>query len=281
MLRKTKIIGGSTLAAAAVVGVAVPAYATSAAAPPAPAPAAAANGPAHHPRHGIGLLGLTPAVVAKAAGTDTSGLAAGRKAGKTLAQIAASHGVSRATLLSRLDAVADARTSKLINTKLPAGARGPGPAGALPKAGAAKPTPPKAGTKKPTPPKAGTAKPTPPKAGTARPTPPAHPGKGPGKPGGPHGPRGWAHRHGIGADYASLAGVLKLTPAQLGADLRKGQTLQQIATAQKVSTVTLLTALDKAVNAEIAKAVDRVPGAKPPAAKAPATKAPATSTQGS
>ncbi|UIJ35445.1 hypothetical protein [Allobranchiibius sp. GilTou73] len=268
MLRKTKIIGGSTLAAAAVVGVAVPAYATSTSAPPAPTPSTAAKGPAAHMRHGIGLLGLTPAVIAKDAGTDTAGLAAGRKAGKTLAQIAESHGVSRATLLSRLDATADARMAKLINTKLPEGVRGPGPAGA--------------------PGKAGTAKPTPPKAGTAK---PAHPGKGPGKWGGPHDPRGWAHRHGLGADYKSLASVLKLTPAQLTADLRKGETLQQIATAQKVSTVTLLTALDKDVNAEIAKAVDRVPGAKPPAAKAPAakppaakapaTKAPATSAQGS
>ncbi|MBO1754969.1 hypothetical protein [Allobranchiibius sp. CTAmp26] len=248
MLRKTKIIGGSTLAAAAVVGVAVPAYATSTSAPSAPTPPAAAKAPAHHARHGIGLLGLTPAVIAKDAGTDTAGLAAGRKAGKTLAQIAASHGVSRATLLSRLDATADARMAKLINTKLPEGVRGPG-AGrhALPKAGTAKPL--------------------------------AHPGKM--GPRGEHGPRGWAHRHGIGADYKSLAGVLKLTPAQLGADLRKGQTLQQIATAQKVSTVTLLTALDKDVNAQIAKAVDRVPGAKPPAAKAPATKAPAPTTQGS
>ena len=246
MLRKTKIIGGSTLAAAAVVGVAVPAYAGTTSAPSAPTPAAAAGGPAHHLRHGIGLLGLTPAVIAKDAGTDKAGLEAGRKAGKTLAQIAASHGVSRATLLARLDAAADARMAKLINTKLPAGVRGPGPWGARPKAGTARPALPNAGTAKP----------------------PAHPG-------GLHGPRGWAHRHGIGADYRSLASTLKLTPAQLGADLRKGQTLQQIATAQKVSTVTLLTALDKDVNAEIARAVDRVPGARP------AAKAPATSTLGS
>ena len=255
MLRKTKIIGGSTLAAAAVVGVAVPAYAASTSAPSVTTPAAP-KAAAHPGRHGIGLLGLTPAVIAKDAGTDKAGLAAGRKAGKTLAQIAAGHGVSRATLLSRLDATADARMAKLINTKLPEGVRGKRPAGA--------------------PGKAGTATPALPKAGTAKR--PAHPGA--------HGPRAWAHRHGVGADYKSLAGTLKLTPAQLGADLRKGQTLQQIATAQKVSTATLLAALDKDVNAQIAKAVDRVPGARPsgakgPAAKTPATTAPTTSAQGS
>lgn len=70
-----------------------------------------------------------------------------------------------------------------------------------------------------------------------------------------HGPRG------IGGDVKSLANTLKVTPNVLRADLKKGQTLHQIATANKVSTATLLATVDKDVNAHLARAVDRVPGA--------------------
>ena len=56
-----------------------------------------------------------------------------------------------------------------------------------------------------------------------------------------------------------MATTLKLTPQALSADLKKGQTLQQIATAQHVSTATLTGVIDKAVNAAIAKAADRAP----------------------
>lgn len=232
MLRRTKIIGGGTLVASAAVAIAVPAYAaaTSPTAPSTTAPSTpSTKAPGGHlPRAGRGLhlLGLTPAVIAKAAGTDQAGLKAGRAAKKSLAQIAASHNVTRATLLSRLDATADAKVAKLINTKL----RVMPPVGKGKKCNA---MPPKAGTK--------------PKDGT--------------KPGGPHhghGPRGIP---GVGGDVASLARTLKVTPKVLRADLLKGQTLQQIATAHKVSTGTLLAAIDKDVNAKLAKAVDRVPGA--------------------
>ncbi|MDQ2852837.1 MAG: hypothetical protein M3Y49_19280 [Actinomycetota bacterium] len=237
--RKMKFIGGGVVVAASAAGVAVPAYAASSApsAPSTAAPSTSAPKAAigHHPkaRRELRTLGLTPAVIAKAAGTDVAGLKSGRAAKKSLTQIAASHGVSRATLLSRLDTTADSRVATLINTKLTIRP----PAGRDKKCNA---MPPKAGTRK-------------------------HDGgrhaKGHGK--------NLRAIPGIGGDVKSLAGTLKITPNVLRADLRKGQTLQQIATANKVSTSTLLAALDKDVNTQLAKVVDRVPGAKP-AAKTPA-----------
>lgn len=230
MLRTTKIIGGSALAAAAAVGVAVPAYAAATpSAPPASPPGAAHPG---HPRArpGLDLLGLTPAVMAKAAGTDTTGLRTGRQSRRSLAQIAARHSVPRATLLSRLDATADAKVATLITTKLLT-RPGKGCNPAMPKPG-----------------------------GNRAKGPAGHRRMG-----------GWGRIPGLGQDVKNLASTLKVTPKELRTDLLKGQTLQQIATAHNVSTSTLLAALDKDVNAAIAKAVDRVP----PAKKAPATTAPA------
>lgn len=198
MLRRTKLIGSSALIAAVAGGAAVPAFAaTTSSTPTTPSHSAA-----HHHKAGHGLR---PAVIAKDAGTNTAGLKAGRKAGKTLTQIAASHGVSRATLLSRLNATADAKIATLINHKLPAGRRG----------------------------------------------------------GHPHALRAMP---GVKGQYKALANTLKLTPQQLTADLKKGQTLQQIATTQKISTATLLASVDKGVNTKIAKAIDRVPHTKTPAA---------------
>ncbi len=199
MQRKIKIAAGATVATAACVGVALPAYAATNSSPHHHSGKAGD----HHARGGIRALGLTPKVIAKDAGTDVKGLQAGRKAGKSLVQIAATHGVSRATLLSRLDTTADARVAKLINTKLPTGKAGKHPAA-----------------------------------------------------------RTWAKHHGVGGELKTVASTLKLTPAQLTADLKKGQTLAQIANAQHVSTTTLRTALDKVVDARIAKAADAVPHAK-------------------
>lgn len=226
MLRKTKIIGGGTLVAASAVGIAVPAYAASSSptAPTTSTPTTPAK-PHHGGRHGVNVLGLTHAVVAKAAGTDTAGLRSGRKSGKSLAQIAAGHNVSRATLLSRLDATADAKVASLINTPLRT-KPGKGRNGTMPKSGSGR------------------------KMGMNHHV-------------GPHGLRGIP---GIGGQVKSLAGTLKVTPNQLRADLRKGQTLQQIATAHKVSTTTLTAAIDKDVNAAVAKIVDRVPHSKKPSA---------------
>lgn len=237
--RKMKFIGGGVVVAASAAGVAVPAYAASSASsapsttkPSTTAPKAAAG---HHRqvRGGLRTLGLTPAVIAKAAGTDVAGLKTGRAAKKSLTEIAASHGVPRATLLSRLDKTADSRVATLINTKL---------------------------FMRHAPGKGKKCNAMPPKAGA-------------GKHDGGHHVKG--HRKdlrgipGIGGDVKSLASTLKITPNVLRADLRKGQTLQQIATANKVSTSTLLAALDKDVNTQLAKVVDRVPGAKP-TAKTPA-----------
>ncbi|NYJ74878.1 LysM peptidoglycan-binding domain-containing protein [Allobranchiibius huperziae] len=200
MLRRTKIITGSSLAAVAAVGVGVPAYASSAST----TQSGTAQSTRHHHHKGhrdrLHELGLTRAAIAKDAGTDVAGLKAGRKAGESLVQIAARHHVSRATLLSRLDATADARVTKLINTKLPVRKTGKHPA--------------------------------------------AH---------------AWAKRHGLGGAYKNVAATLKLSPQTLSADLKKGETLQQIATAQHVSTATLTAVIDKDVNAAIAKAADRVP----------------------
>lgn len=141
---------------------------------------------------------------------------------KSLAQIAASHNVPRSILLSRLDATADARVATLINTKLNVRLpAGPGEGSHA--------TPRNAGTK--------------PKGEIERDG--RHHG---------HGPRG------VGGDIRSLARTLKVTPNALRADLKKGQTLQQIATANKVSTATLVTAIDKDVHAQLARTVDRVPG---------------------
>ncbi|MDQ2849725.1 MAG: hypothetical protein M3Y49_03145 [Actinomycetota bacterium] len=199
MLRRTKLIGSGALIAAVAGGAAVPAFAATTS----PTSATTSHSSAHHhkARHGLAELGLHRAVIAKDAGTNTAGLKAGRKAGLTLTQIAASHGVSNATFVSRLDATADARITTLINHKLPAGRRG----------------------------------------------------------GHPHARRTMP---GIRGEYKSLANTLKLTPRQLTADLKKGQTLQQIATTQKISTSTLLASLDKGVNTKIAKAIDRVPHIK-------------------
>lgn len=201
MLRKTKIITGSSLAAVAALSVAVPAYASSTSS------AASGGNSAHRHHHaahrdGLIVLGLTRAAIAKDAGTDIAGLKAGRRAGQSLTQIGASHHVSRLTLLSRLDATADAHVAKWINTKLP--------------------------------------------EGKAR----RHPAA-----------RKWARHHGIGAAYKKVASTLNLTPHALTADLKKGETLQQIATAQHVSTATLTAAIDQDVNARVAKAADRVPTA--------------------
>lgn len=228
MFAGMKVIGGGTLVAAAV-GLAVPAYAASsspaapAASAPTSSPASAGSSSAHKDhrgrRHGLGRFGLTRAVIAKAAGTDTAGLMAGRKSGKSLTQIAASHTVNRTTLLSRLDTTVDARVATLIHTKMRAK---PGKAcnRAMPK--------------------------------TAM----GNHEKGPhkGHPG--HGLRGIP-----GVNFKSLAGTLKVTPAELRSDLKSGRTLQQIATAHKVSTATLTAAIDESVNAALAKAVDRVPHA--------------------
>ncbi|UIJ35998.1 hypothetical protein [Allobranchiibius sp. GilTou73] len=203
MLRRTKIITGSSLAAFAAVGVAVPAYAASSST----AHTATAHSARHHHkghyRDRLDRLGLTRAVIAKDAGTDVAGLKAGRRAGQSLTQIAARHHVSRAVLLARLDATADARVAKLINTKLPTGKDGRHPA--------------------------------------------VH---------------AWARHHGVGSAYKNVATTLKLTPQALAADLKKGQTLQQIATAQQVSTATLTGVIDKDVNAVIVKAADRAPKAR-------------------
>lgn len=228
MLRTTKVIGGTTLVAAAAVGVAVPAYAASSSptAPSTTAPSTTApstKAPAkHHPKarrgRGLAVLGLTPAVIAKAAGTDVAGLKAGRTAKKSLTQIAASHGVSRATLISRLNTTADAKVATLINTKLP--------------------TRPAMGNGK-------KCNAMPPKAGAWK-----------------RDARGLRGIPGVGGGVASLARTLKVTPKVLRADLKKGQTLQQIATSQKVSTATLLAALDRDVSTQLAKTVDRVPQAK-------------------
>ncbi|MDQ2851855.1 MAG: hypothetical protein M3Y49_14220, partial [Actinomycetota bacterium] len=123
MLRRTKLIGSGALIAAVAGGAAVPAFAATTSSTPS---ATTSHSAAHHhkARHGLATLGLRPAVIAKDAGTNIAGLKAGRKAGLTLTQIAASHGVSHATLLSRLDTTADARITTLINHKLPAGRRG-------------------------------------------------------------------------------------------------------------------------------------------------------------
>ncbi len=231
MLRTTKVIGGTTLVAAAAVGIAVPAYAASSSpsAPSTTAPSTTApstTGPStkarvtHHPRarRGLDVLGLTPAVIAKAAGTDVPGLKAGRMAKKSLTQIAASHGLSRATLLSELNTTANAKVATLINTQLPTRP-------AMGKVKKCNAMPPKA------------------KAGKRD-------------------ARGLRGIPGIGGDVKSLARTLKVTPNVLRTDLRKGQTLQQVATAHKVSTATLLAALDKDVSTQLAKTVDRVPQAK-------------------
>lgn len=230
MLRRNKIIGGGTLVASAAVGIAVPAYAASTS-PTAPSTSApSTKSPTQHlPRTGSGLkiLALTPAVIAKAAGTDVAGLKAGRAAKKSLAQIAAGHNVPRATLLSRLDAAAAAKVTKLINTELDL------------KVPAGRPKKPNA---------------VPPTAGATPPDGPKREGRHD-----RHGPRGIP---GVGGDIKSLASTLKVTPNVLRADLKKGQTLQQIATANKVSTATLIAAIDKDVDAQLAKIVDRVPQAR-------------------
>lgn len=221
MLRKTKVIGGTTLALAATIGIAVPAYAASSSptAPSATNPATKAPGK-HHPksRRGLGVLGLRPTVIAKAAGTDVTGLKAGRAAKKSLTQIAASHDVSRATLLSRLNTIADAKVATLINTTLPTRS-------ASGKGKTCNPKAPKAGARKR-------------EARRLRGIP------------------------GIGRDVKSLASTLKVTPNVLRADLKEGQTLQQIATAHQVATATLLTALDKDVSTQLGKTVDRIPQAR-------------------
>ena len=106
MLRRTKIITGSSLTAVAAVGVAVPAYAASSTS----TTSVTAQSAHHHKGHRDRLdrLGLTRTVIAKDAGTNVAGLKAGRRAGQSLVQIAANHQVSRATLLARLDGVAAA-----------------------------------------------------------------------------------------------------------------------------------------------------------------------------
>lgn len=221
MLRRTKVIGGTALVAAATIGIAVPAYAASSSptAPSATVPSRTAPA-GHRPgsQHGLGLLGLRPAVIAKAAGTDVAGLEAGRAAKKSLTQIAASHGVSRSTLLSQLNRTADARIATLINTKLPIrSAIGKGK--------------------------------------TCN-------SKGPRDGAGKHAARGLRAIPGIGREVKTLASTLNVTPKMMRADLKKGQTLQQIATAHHVSTAALLAALDKDVSAQLSRAVDRVPQAR-------------------
>jgi hypothetical protein len=217
MLRKTKVIGGTTLVAA-TIGIAVPAYATSSSPTAASTTNLATKATARHrpkSQRGLGVLGLTPAVIAKAVGTDVPGLKAGRAAKKSLTQIAASHDVSRAVLLSRLNATADAKVTTLINTKLPirsAMGKGKTCTSKAPKAGAGK-----------------------------------------------REARGLRGIPGIGRDVKSLASTLNVTPNVLRADLREGQTLQQIATAHRVGTATLQTALDKDVSTQLGKTVDRVP----------------------
>lgn len=230
MNRRTKIIGGGAITAAALAGIAVPAYAAAAAPGAAPAisiPGANVSTKATPP--GLEQLSAIPAQIAKDAGTDTAGLKAGLEAGKSLTQIAASHQVSRATLLTRLDARADAYLPKLINTAVPAGALTGGMSGM-----------------------------------TSMPSMPSMPGTaGRGGDTGPGmGAAGMASRLGLVSAFTSVATTLKLSPMELVTEVMKGQTLQQIATKQKVSTSTLLGALDKQVNAAIAKVVDLAPHAK-------------------
>lgn len=216
MLRKTKVIGGTMLVVAAAVGITVPAAAAS----PAPAAASTTARPskvaATHPgksRPGLGGVGLRPAVIAHAAGTDVTGLKAGHAAGKSLTQIAAAHDVSRPILLSRLSAAADTNVAALIDTRLPA----------RPAARAGK-----------------TCRARAPRAGDRL-----------------RQARGlrWLIR----GNAKNLSATLDVTSTVLRSDLKKGQTLQQIAAAHKVTTATLLTVVEKDISTKLGKAIDRAP----------------------
>lgn len=235
MNRKSKIIGGGTIAVAAAVGLALPTYAAtaSASAPAISIPGASSAGTATAgqartasdassttPAGGLAALNTMADDIAKDFGTDAAGLKSGLMSGKSLAQIAASNKVSRSTLLTRLDARVKANTPKLINLSLPVGAMD----GAMPGM---------------------------PKTSDA-----------------PGGKRG----HSTGMDGAAMAGqlglisavtsvstTLKLTPMELFAQVMKGKSLQQIATTQKISTAKLLASLNTEANTVIAKAVDVTP----------------------
>ncbi len=237
MNRTSKIVGGAAIAAAAVAAMAVPAYAVTAAHSSAPAisiPGSTAGttvgdttsadaASSATSNSGLAAINALSADVAKDFGTDIAGVKQGLMAGKSLTQIAASHQVSRATLLTRLDARVNAGMPKLINIALPVGAMG-----------------------------------------AKMPTMPNMSGVPGGKRGDSMGVNGAAMAGQLGLITAvtSVATTLKLTPMELFADVMKGQTLQQIATTQKVSTAKLLASLNKEANTVIAKIVDVKPPTK-------------------
>ncbi len=238
MNRTSKIVGGAGIAAAAVAAMAVPAYAVTATHSSAPAisipgstagtrtagdTTSADTASNTTPTNGLAALNAMSAAVAKDFGTDSAGLKAGLMSGKSLAQIAASNQVSRSTLLTRLDARVTAIMPKLINIALPVGAMG----GKMPAM-------------------------------------PNMPGAPEGKHGDAMGMNGaaMAGQLGLISAVTSVSTTLKLTPMELFAEVMKGQTLQQIATTQKVSTAKLLASLNKEANAVIAKIVDVKPPAK-------------------
>lgn len=73
-----------------------------------------------------GPLGLDTASVAKAAGTSETDLMAQLRSGKTLAQVASSHGVSQSTLVSRLGELVPAAATAMADSTGPQGRAGTG-----------------------------------------------------------------------------------------------------------------------------------------------------------
>lgn len=213
----------------------------------------------------LSIGGATTAEVAKAAGVTEAELTTGLTSGKSLSAIAATKGVSKATLVQRLGALVDSHAAEIIDRKigtadkdkLPDRPKMANPFETVLKALVAKGTITQADSDAVT----KTLK-------VERDTHTSGSGEGkaervrPGGPSGlPGGPGIKQHRVLGGSD--DIAKLLGLSQQDLGTQLRSGKSLAEIATSKGVSRDALLAAVTKAVKADLATIVDRTPPQRP------------------
>ncbi|WP_157508892.1 hypothetical protein [Luteipulveratus halotolerans] len=195
------------------------------------------------PRIGLRLFGASTAEVAQAAGATEAQLQQGLRDGKSLTQIAASHGVAKATLVARLGTLVDKHAATVVDRKVGSGGPDGGGARTSPLADALADLV-----------KKGTITQAQADAITQ-----AVESKRSSMPG-PDGARHEIRRGGgglLGEHAAALASTLKLSESELTSQLRSGKSLADIAAAQGVSRDTLVKKVSALLKSDLSTLVDR------------------------
>ncbi|MDE9364897.1 hypothetical protein PZ938_04705 [Luteipulveratus sp. YIM 133132] len=253
MSRRTKLTAAAAgLGVVAAGAVAVPALAASGSATPSvsasssPTAGTGSSGSGsdstardHGPRGGMSLFGSTAAQVATAAGATETQLRQGLRDGKSLVQIASSHGVSKSTLVSRLGALVDQQAGTIVDRK-----HGGQPDAGRQDSGRSNPLADAlAGLVKKGTITQGQADAITKAVQQQRRT---------------DGPAGKQDRPGLMKDHASdLASLLKLSEAQLRTQLQSGKSLAEVAKTQGVSRDTVVAKLASLLKADLPTIVDQ------------------------